>query len=291
MLDTLLTCPVCDGSNFSPYKEVKDHLLSHETFKLLQCNHCKLVVTSPYPSGSDMLKYYESSNYISHSADEFKIKDLPYSIARKYMLRQKRRWIEEYVDHPGTLLDYGCGVGTFLTHMQSNQWQVWGIEPNRKAREFANTLVHNRVYNHLDELPEKKFQVITLWHVLEHIESINSVLQSLNYLLAKQGILMVAVPNYASYDAHYYQEHWAAYDVPRHLFHFTPETMLELAKKHRLHLVKTIPLKLDAIYISLLSEKYRNGHAINGIFQGIKSNLLAKENRGNYSSLAYVLKR
>lgn len=260
-------------------------------FQIQQCMNCQLKITYPYPAQENLPKYYDSTDYISHANNKRSLKDIPYYLARDFMLRKKLTWINQLNHQTGKLLDYGCGVGGFLQFMSSKNWDVYGVEPNQKAQAFANKQLPNRISSTLSEIEISEFDTITLWHVLEHVENLNQTLDSLYSKLKPGKFLLIAVPNCASYDAKYYQEHWAAYDVPRHLYHFTQETMQLLAKRHRLQLLKTIPLKLDALYISILSEKYRNGSFLNGIFQGLKSNFLAQKHQGNYSSLVYVYKK
>jgi len=238
----------------------------------------------------DLESYYESEAYISHSHQSKGLWESIYYIARNIMLYKKRTWVFKLTGAKSRLLDFGCGTGSFVNHLLSHNWDAWGVEPNHNARSLSNQH-RNRVFHHLNELPDIPFEVITLWHVLEHIPDLDAKLIELLSKLTESGFMFIALPNCGSYDAKYYQDYWAGYDVPRHLSHFTPESMNLLVKKHRLHLVKTIPLKLDAFYISMLSERYRTGSTINAIFQGAKSNFLARQNKSNYSSLVYVLKK
>jgi 2-polyprenyl-3-methyl-5-hydroxy-6-metoxy-1,4-benzoquinol methylase len=252
---------------------------------------CDFVFTNPFPAEHEMPKYYQSKEYISHSNTDYSIKELPYHLARKYMLRRKLNWIRDINSSTGRLLDFGCGAGSFLSFMLANNWDVWGIEPNQNALEIANQKSGNHAFSELSLLPVTQFDFITLWHVLEHVYPLHKTTQSILSYLKTNGHLIIAVPNCASYDAGYYQENWAAYDVPRHHFHFTPETMNLFAKKHRLQLIQTIPLKLDALYIGMLSEKYAGGSVFNGLYQGFKSNHLANKHQKNHSSLVYILKK
>ncbi|GJM29566.1 MAG: hypothetical protein DHS20C17_22010 [Cyclobacteriaceae bacterium] len=284
-------CPLCDCNAFKLFKVVKDYLKSGETFELKQCTDCNLIFTSPFPAANEIMRYYESADYVSHSKNNSGISNLPYRLARMLMLRRKLSWLQSLKTSETKLLDFGCGIGTFLNYLIGKQWDAWGVEPNQEARQAANQLTGNRVFSNLSQLPENHFDFITLWHVLEHVYSLNQTIASILNYLNPQGYLIIAVPNCASYDASYYKEQWAAYDVPRHLIHFTPATINLLAKKHKLQLIRTIPLKLDAYYISMLSEKYGGGSVLNGLYQGFKSNLLAKKNQYNYSSLVYILKK
>ena len=290
MCNTILACPLCDNTTSQKYMELKDHSVSKELFQLVQCTDCSFLYTNPRPYDKDLEAYYQSDTYISHSQRSNGLLDSLYYMARNIMLNKKRKWIFKMIGSKPTLLDFGCGTGSFVNHLLSHDWDAWGVEPNHNARSIANQN-HNQVFQSLDTLPDKQFEIITLWHVLEHVSDLDAKLKELISRLNETGLMFIALPNCGSYDAKYYQDYWAGYDVPRHLSHFTPESMKLLVKKHRLHLVKLIPLKLDAFYISMLSEKYRTGSTINAIFQAAKSNFLARQNQSNYSSLVYVLKK
>ena len=288
---TIDACPLCGHPNRQAFIQARDYLVSNELFNIQKCENCQFLYTHPRPDSTQIGKYYQSNQYVSHAGSSFGIKSLVYSMARNLMVRRKLNWIRKLNPNGNTILDYGCGVGTFLEFCQNKGWEVWGVEPNRKARQIASGKLATRILPNLYELPEQSFDIITLWHVLEHVHTIDQTLDHLVERLSNQSFLLIAVPNPNSFDANHYQEYWAGYDLPRHLYHFVPETMKLLAKKHRLQLVKTIPLPLDAYYVSMLSEKYRNGSFLNGLYQGYRSNRSAKANDTNYSSLVYVMSK
>jgi predicted SAM-dependent methyltransferase len=118
-------------------------------------------------------------------------------------------------------------------------------------------------------------------------------MEQVKYVLKDEGIAFIALPNHKSWDTQYYKKQWAAWDVPRHLYHFSMDTFSNLAKKHGFKIVEILPMKFDAFYVSLLSEKYRTNkmNYIKALFQGMKSNRWAKKNNNNYSSLIYVLRK
>lgn len=287
----LEVCPLCGNLHSSPFLETRDYLATHESFRLVQCDACNFVFTNPRPHPDTMGQYYESNEYISHVQDNSSLTNIVYYKARSLMLRKKLSWLKSLQPKNSRLLDYGCGTGSFVDFLISKNWDAWGVEPNQTARDHAPETLNNRIFSSLTEIPAIEFDIITLWHVLEHLHDFHGTIEDLLTTLNQSGWLILAVPNISSYDAQYYKSYWAGYDVPRHLSHFTPETMNFLAKYHRLQLVKTIPLKLDAYYISMLSEKYREGSRLNGLFRAFKSNLLAATSPSNYSSLVYVLKR
>lgn len=216
-------------------------------------------------------------------------------MARKIALGNKRRWIEK--NSPGkTILDFGCGTGEFLKEMKDHYWQVTGVEPSTIANEKAAATTSAKIYKNLSEVQESKFDVITLWHVLEHLHDLNGSLAKFQTMLSDSGTIFIAVPNLESYDAKFYKSFWAAYDVPRHLWHFSKSTMKRLLENHGLKLVNTIPMKMDSFYVSALSESYQNPEQskIAGLakafLRGLLSNRKAKREM-NFSSLIYIAKR
>jgi 2-polyprenyl-3-methyl-5-hydroxy-6-metoxy-1,4-benzoquinol methylase len=294
MYEKLSECPVCSASNLRNHMVVKDHSVSKESFNIMVCDNCNFHFTNPRPSEDEIGKYYDSEEYISHTDQANSPINLLYKIARQYALRSKKKLINSVAkDKKGRILDYGCGTGYFLETMKSDDWKTYGIEPNDKARAIATQKV--KVKRSIDELDlkNKKFDIITLWHVLEHIHDLNSTIKSLKTILKEKGKIIIAVPNIESYEESIFGEEWAAYDVPRHLYHFSQETMKTLMLKHGLKIKKTYPMKLDAYYISLLSNKYKfaKNKFINSFITGYKSNTYASKNKNNYSSLIYIIKK
>jgi 2-polyprenyl-3-methyl-5-hydroxy-6-metoxy-1,4-benzoquinol methylase len=207
-------------------------------------------------------------------------------------MRRKVALLNKKAPRKGKILDYGCGTGHFLAACRSNGWQVAGVEPNARAREEATRRVGQSIgADDLGGFSAESFDAITLWHVLEHVHELTGTLKQLIGLLKPDGVLIIAVPNVESFDAQHYRQDWAAYDVPRHLYHFSPKTMTQLLKKHKLVVRETLPLPLDAYYVSMLSEKHRaerQGGLLSVLKAGYKSNQYAAEHEGQYSSLIYV---
>jgi 2-polyprenyl-3-methyl-5-hydroxy-6-metoxy-1,4-benzoquinol methylase len=217
-----------------------------------------------------------------------------YHFIKKYNLNLKRDLVEKF-HSKGRIIDIGCGTGAFLGQFDKNRWERLGFEPDSEAREIAKTS-HGIEANDLaalDNLKDKKAEVITLWHVLEHISTINEQLAKIKSLLKEDGILVIAVPMSNSYDAVYYGKYWAAYDVPRHLYHFTKETLEQLLLKHGFKLVKKYPMRFDAFYISLLSEKYMEKRfpLLRALVKGISFNFSANTAKGTYSSMIFVFRQ
>lgn len=272
---------------------VKDQAVSQESFSICKCSNCNLLFTNPRPDQENIAQYYLSEDYISHEDKSSNITNLLYKIVRKFTIKRKVKWLNESSSSKGRLLDYGSGTGYFLRAAKRNGWQVVGVEPNKKAASKAIKKNDLQIYEDKLKLEnEKKFDVITLFHVLEHVHELKITIDFLLSKLKKRGSIFIAVPNYDSYDSQIYQEQWAALDVPRHLYHFTYQTMEVLAKEYQLKIKEVKPLVFDSYYVSLLSESYKksSNNIIKPLLLGYKSNKLAKKNN-NYSSLLFILKK
>lgn len=290
----VIECPVCKSRTIKTFRICKDFTVSHETFTVNQCQVCLLGITSPRPDTENLGRYYQSEEYISHSGKSAGLMGPLYTTARKFALSWKARILNSQ-SNKGTALDFGCGTGEFLQTLKTNGWDVVGVEPSDLARKKAEFLTNQKLYNSLSEISTNKFDAITAWHVIEHVPELSSVIHRLAQLLKKDGTIFIAVPNYESPDAEKYKDLWAGYDVPRHLWHFSRKSMKQLLESHGLNVIKIIPMKLDAYYVSILSENYKNGNKgsvgnlIKGVFSGFKSNATAGSN--NYSSLIYIAKQ
>lgn len=277
----------------TPLLKVKDHSVSGEMFQLIENTEYGFLETFPKPAAQDLPNYYESEDYISHTDAKRNLFEKVYHLVRKISLKKKLKLIESCHAESKTLLDVGCGTGDFIQVAKQNNWKVTGIEPNEQARSIANKKNKNLVFdvNQLVKLQSQSFDVITLWHVLEHLPNLEEDMATFKKLLKPTGTLIIAVPNYKSYDAQYYKEFWAAYDVPRHLWHFNKASMSKLVNKVSLELVKIKPMYFDAFYVSLLSEKYKHGKMkfFNAIRVATLSNLFSVKTK-QVSSLIYVIK-
>lgn len=287
-------CLVCGNQDIKFLMEVKDHFLSGETFSLYKCNSCGLISTFPAPDENKIADYYKSEKYISHSSKPSSAFEFLYQQVRNITLKSKAKITAKYA-HGKKLLDIGCATGEYLHTCQKNGFEVLGVEPNQKAREIAHANYGLNIGNldSLNSFPPGSFDVITMWHVLEHVHDINERMARIYQLIKSNGIAIIAVPNPESYDAQHYIDRWAAYDAPRHLFHFTQSSLKTLAKKHGFIVRDILPLKFDAFYVSLLSEKYKKGSTsfLKAMMIGIKSNFKAKRRQNNYSSLIYILNK
>lgn len=275
------------------FLEVKDHAVSGEIFQLEHNKQFDFLKTTPQPSTVDLPSYYKSKDYISHTDSKRNLFEKTYHLVRNLALKRKVKLINRIHSDAKELLDIGCGTGDFLEAALEHNWNVTGIEPNEKARTIAGRKTNNRVFNadHLEALNDNSFDIITLWHVLEHLPNLDEHIQILKRLLKPNGHIIVAVPNYKSFDANYYKSFWAAYDVPRHLWHFSKQSIRLLFSEVNMQIEKTLPLKFDAYYVSLLSEKYKNGwmNFFSAFFVASRSNLKGSRT-GEYSSLIYVIR-
>jgi SAM-dependent methyltransferase len=288
-------CPNCGSDRLAPALTAEDHTVSHESFAIWQCGQCALRFTQDIPDAASIGPYYKSENYISHSNTNEGLINRLYHMVRRQTLNDKYRLIHGTTRlRKGRLLDIGAGTGAFAGYMQEQGWEVTGLEPDDTARAVARTdhKVELVGMDQLFNLPPDSFDAITLWHVLEHVHDLHPYMERLKSLVRRHGRIFIAVPNYTSYDARVYKEMWAAYDVPRHLYHFSPDAMGRLLTQHGLQLQFSSPMWYDSIYISMLSEKYRHqgrGNAIRSGLIGILSNMKAFVNKSHCSSLTYVI--
>lgn len=292
MKETLDHCPLCDSQQFEQTLHCQDHFLTKEDFEIQKCSSCKLQFTSPRPDEKYIITYYKSDSYISHNNKSNSPIQYIYKIVRNITIKRKLKMISRFA-FMGDLLDYGCGTGHFLSYAAQKGWRAMGVEPDNTARQHLPSNVRESVLPSLADLPQdKRFQVITLFHVLEHVHRLNETILQLLERLDKNGVIFLALPNHESDDASRYGNHWAGYDVPRHLYHFNQRSVFHLSKKYGLNIVSTIPMIFDSYYVSMLSEKYigRSGATafLRGLLNGYKSNKSANRTK-EYSSLIYVL--
>lgn len=276
--------------NVSFFLECKDHTVSGEQFQLYLDKEHDMLITLPKPEAKNLEKYYKSEDYISHTDANRTFFEKIYHVVKKYAVAKKVNLISGLLAKPGKLLDIGAGTGDFLIHAKKNGWIVNGVEPNKQARSLSN---QKGIELDGDTLGYKSntFDIITMWHVLEHVPDLELQIKEIKRILKPNGYLVIAVPNFRSYDAIYYKSFWAAYDVPRHLWHFSKKSMKSIFEKEKLCLKKIKPMKFDSYYVSLLSEKYKSGRMnfFKAICIGFLSNLkgiFSKE----YSSHIYVFR-
>lgn len=287
-------CPFCHSAAIQPVLTAKDHTVSHTSFEIWHCTHCTNRFTQAVPGLMDIGPYYQSVEYISHSDTAKGLINRLYHWVRSYTLGTKRKLVQKAAGRErGLLLDIGAGTGAFVTTMLAAGWKVTGLEPDSIARENAK-VKHGIELHSADDiysLPPSSFDVITLWHVLEHVHDLQGYFKQFKVLLKPGGKLVIAVPNYTSKDAAAYAQFWAAWDVPRHLYHFSPAGMQHLAHLQGFNIQSIHPMWFDAFYVSMLSEQYKNGkpNLISAVLKGLSSNLAALGDKRKCSSLIYVL--
>ena len=273
----------------------KDYTVSNQKFDLVYNEKMEMYETFPQPKIEDLGAYYESEDYISHTDSKKSLTDKLYQIVKSYTLNNKLKLINSFQTESKNILDVGCGTGDFLLKCKNNGWDVTGVEPNKNANDLATSKLFesttSKIHQNLFDLKHEKFDVITLWHVLEHVPNLEDYILKLKSLLKPDGILIIAVPNFKSYDAYYYKEFWAAFDVPRHLWHFSKKSIELLFSKIQMNVRKTNPMIFDSFYVSLLSEKHKNGQSnfLKAFLIGFLSNIKALRTK-EYSSRIYIIK-
>lgn len=293
-MEQIIYCPVCNSSSFSKHLECKDFTVSQEEFQLDLCE-CGFLFTNPRPKPIEIGSYYKSEDYISHTNSSKGLINKVYQFARKRAIAKKLSLINSLRPKLKVLIDYGCGTGEFLNAAAKEGWAVTGFEPDESARNQAIRNYNLNVFtpDSLQNIATGSAGIITLWHVLEHVHLLNETLSEFNRIIEPEGYLIIAVPNAASADAQHYGKYWAAYDVPRHLYHFTRPVMNKLLLKHNFNPVKTEGMFFDPFYISLLSEKYKNGsgNLISAALSGLRTTLKASSDIDANSSLLYIFQK
>ncbi|QEC69631.1 class I SAM-dependent methyltransferase [Panacibacter ginsenosidivorans] len=293
---TYSQCPVCRSNHISYILDVEDYTVSHEIFPIWHCYNCSCRFTQQIPDINGIGRYYQSDTYISHSDTKQGLVNRLYHTVRNYTLKAKRRLIEKQSGKKkGILLDVGAGTGAFANEMHEEGWKVIGLEPDKTAKENAlkNYSLQLGDMNAIFSFKPETVDVITMWHVLEHVHQLHEYIDAFQQILKKDGTLIIAVPNYTSYDAKKYDIHWAAYDVPRHLYHFSPKALNALVKQHGFTIAGYKPMWFDSFYVSMLSEQYKTGknNLLSAFWNGLRSNIRTMNNVKRCSSVIYIIKK
>ncbi|HEX8460826.1 MAG TPA: class I SAM-dependent methyltransferase [Segetibacter sp.] len=289
-------CLCCGSVVISKVLSCKDYTVSQQLFEVWQCSNCSFRFTQNSPDAAGIGPYYQSTEYISHSDSKEGLVNKLYHLVRNYTLTSKLNLVKKVTGlKQGALLDVGAGTGAFAKTMQSAGWDVTGLEPDATARANAlsNYNLNLQDSEALKDLEANNFDAITMWHVLEHVHDLHGYLEKYLHILKRAGRLIIAVPNYTSYDAKTYKESWAAYDVPRHLYHFSPKSMETLLERKGFVLEAVKPMWFDSFYVSMLSEKYKSGTNNYGsaFFTGLISNLKAIRDTKKCSSVIYIIRK
>ena len=286
-------CPWCGSEKAQINLWLKDEFLSKEDFHICECLNCGLSYTMPRPDKEKIGEYYKSEEYYSHQENKKGFIPRLYESVKKVNLKHKYKLATQGMS-VGKMLDIGCGVGDFLHTAEEQGWACTGVEPSEDAKSIAKTRIKADIINSeaLENIPDESFDVITMWHVLEHVDDLKWQIEQLYRLTKTGGRIVIAVPNYKSYDGQYYKELWAAYDVPRHLNHFNRNTLTKMFKSQGLNLIRTDKLIWDAYYISYMSEQYKHHSLplIRGAIRGCISNCHARRS-GEWSSMVYIFEK
>jgi len=290
--DTLISrkCQSCGSVDNTFYLKSADYFFTKEEFNIVKCNQCGLMFTNPVPGKESIASYYESPDYLSHKAADKSLTAKIYRSVRTINIKKKYHLIQKFKTQ-GKVLEIGTGTGELLKYFHKKNWKTIGIEPNEYAREFARKNYGLEIYdeNRLNELESKSFDVIMLWHVLEHVYELQNRMKQIKKLIKENGFIFIAVPNIDSPDFQKYGKYWAGLDLPRHLYHFNENGIRKLFYNNSLKLISSYPMKFDAYYVSLLSERYMDNSTpyLSAFFNGYMSNLRAKK-KNNYSSMIFV---
>ena len=288
-----INCPLFEKKTvLKNYINVKDYSNTQEEFTIVSCETTNFLFTNPRPIEKDISKYYDFEDYISHSNKKNDFISKLYQIVRSFSIKRKYKLISKLI-RSKKILDIGSGTGEFLSYMKFKRFDTYGVEIAKKARELSIKNHGLFIKDSLSSLKEKNFDIITMWHVLEHVYDLDGYMKKIKNILNDNGIVIIAVPNHKCFDQKFYGRHWAGWDVPLHLWHFDKESMQKLSKKYNFVISSIHPLYFDSFYVSLLSSKYKykSSRPVQSFLIGLYSNLIAKFKTGEYSSLIYVLKK
>ncbi|MFO7998896.1 MAG: class I SAM-dependent methyltransferase [Bacteroidales bacterium] len=297
-MERIATCPLCGSSDTMPFISCRDHLVSKKLFHVEQCRACQLAFTNPRPNKLKISAFYASADYVSHSDRPRSMREKIYHGVKRYMLGRKLRWVHQFLDKGSRIMDVGCGTGAFLEALVQKGFDARGFEPGLKARQtaLAKGLDVSGDEKELEGLPEESLHGITLWHVLEHMHDVAGKLSLFHRLLVPGGKILIAVPLYQSLDAAFYKQHWAAYDLPRHLYHFNETSLTRALAQSGFSLVARKGLPFDAFYVSLLSEQQADkwpgfARVLRALAVGAASNLAGFGGRKSWSSEVFVFEK
>jgi 2-polyprenyl-3-methyl-5-hydroxy-6-metoxy-1,4-benzoquinol methylase len=290
----LSSCPICGSNSTETYLLGKDFSVSKEEYSVLKCTDCSFAFTQNAPDKAHIGKYYKSEDYVSHSDTKKGLFFKAYHMVRSIMLKRKAKLIQKHTGKTkGKILDVGCGTGYFPSTMKEHGWDVLGIEQDDETRQYAidKFQIEAKGPDSIKELEEGSFDCITLWHVLEHLHDLNESVEQYYKLLKPEGVLIIAVPNHECFEAKIYEKYWAGWDIPIHLWHFSIQSMKKLMSKHNFSVSAIKGMPFDPFYISLISEKYRKGNSIRGLFMGFLAMLAGLISKPKSSSLIYIIRK
>ncbi|MGJ8683020.1 MAG: class I SAM-dependent methyltransferase [Nonlabens sp.] len=276
-----------NAPTYTHFLTVQDYFLTQEKFELYKNEQTEVLKTTPQPENLE--SYYESENYLSHDDSQDSFFARCYQYAKGWNLKSKKSLIGKYaVD--GKILDIGAGVGDVVGALKKSGYDAVGYEPSKKARIFA-ARKGIELLDQTDSIQPNSIKVISMYHVLEHVPDYDKQIADIKNWLQEDGVLILALPNYNSFDAKWFKQHWAGYDVPRHLFHFNKRAVRNVFQGD-FEIVSTKPMWFDSFYVSILSARYQKKKLafVYGIIIGLISNIAALFSK-EPSSIVYVLKK
>ena len=290
-MNLLTCCPICESTEIEDYLSTKDFTFSKEAFTVQRCKKCGFRFTNPIPTEDNIGFYYGADNYMSHATKDRKgMLPFVYKRVRNINLSNKLRLVKKHA-RGKMLLDIGAGNGFFLNACRTEGYVVQGLEPDEKARKVAKEdfNLNLRPPESIQDIQTASIDVITMWHVLEHVYHLKRDITEYKRVLKDDGALIIALPNIDSYDANYYGAYWDGLDLPLHLYHFAPKDVEHLFEQFGMEVVEMRPMKFDSYWVSMNSEKFKGGSLPKAFYIGMKSNL--KASNGKYSSQMYVIRK
>lgn len=242
-------CPLCGHVDADCIQEAQDPTPAEGDglwFAVVQCRHCSLRYTNPRPDAACIGRFYPG-DYKPHRRPRKMDADRPSSWLGRLSGRSvERRGELPWEGPPGRLLDFGCGGGSFLKRMADRGWQVTGLDAAVGAvREVQESLGLTALVGSLphEDLAPASFEVVTMWHSLEHVHDPLAILAEAFRLLTPGGKLIVACPNIDSWPFRWFGPAWFGLDLPRHLVHFTPKTLTDAMESSGFRVESVRPIR------------------------------------------------
>lgn len=280
------SCFFCGSHDIGSSIASVERLSKKETFHIATCGACGMKRTIDAPALKDIGTYYAHESYVSHTG----VRVWPLRVLRTLRLWLRAHMISSFFQRKGSLLDIGCGVGDFAALIQKQGWNVLCIEPDESTRQKAQKQykLDVRDVSALAHLPEATFDVITLWHVLEHMYDPLQTGATVKRLLNSEGVCIVAVPNAEAYSAEHYGCNWVAYDVPRHVSHFRSRDIHTWAERSGLEVIRQSSVPLDEFFCCLKSGALRGDWLFVRVLRAIQCFCIAAFQPKRASTMLFV---
>jgi len=239
-----ISCDFCGHQSATLLYQFNDTINNKKNrFTYVECENCHLIYLNPRPSKEEILDYYPES-YAPYKKNIYEEKNILIRTIRLHNVKRTRKWIEKKTKMKnGSILDIGCSTGTFLNEMQKNGWTASGVE----LSEFASNYAKNKFNLHIENcslenahFDPNSFDVITFWDVLEHTYSPTQQLELSHKLLKTNGLLIINIPNWSSFDNKLLKRHWVGFDPPRHLYIFKNFVLTKMLEKYNFEVLEKI---------------------------------------------------